>query len=105
MGRAWGRARRAAAASGGAIGVGLLVSACSTPPPAVVVDPGPPMPVVEYVTSQEILTPLPLRVRLPARYGAERVLVFVLTWGSRDWAVVELARDGQTWSGEVSCRA
>ena len=29
---------------------------------------------VEYVTQQEILTPLPLRVRLPASYGAEHVV-------------------------------
>jgi hypothetical protein len=67
-------------------------------------EPGPPAPVVEYVTEQEILTPLPLRVQLPARYGAERVLVFFHTWGSRDWATIELARAGQTWQGEVSCR-
>jgi len=63
------------------------------------------LPIVEYVTRQEILTPLPLRVRLPARYGAERVLVFVHMWGSRDWSTLELARAGQTWTGEVSCRA
>src|ERR1700733_12763717 len=67
-------------------------------------DPGPPAPVVEYVTQQEILTPLPLRVSLPAHYRAERVLVFFHTWGSRDWSTMELARAGQTWSGEVSCR-
>jgi hypothetical protein len=60
--------------------------------------------VVEHVNRQEILTPLPLRVRLPARYGAERVLVFFHTWGSRDWAMLELARAGQSWSGAVSCR-
>jgi hypothetical protein len=59
---------------------------------------------VEYVTEQEILTPLPVRVRLPARYGAERVLVFFQTWGSRHWDTLELARAGQTWAGEVSCR-
>jgi hypothetical protein len=59
---------------------------------------------VEYVTQQEILTPLPLRVRLPARYGADRVLVFFQTWGSRGWDTLELARAGQTWTGEVSCR-
>jgi hypothetical protein len=63
------------------------------------------LPVVEYVTRQEILTPLPLRVRLPARYGAERVLVFVRLWGTHNWAPLELMRSGQTWSGEVSCRA
>jgi hypothetical protein len=60
--------------------------------------------VIEHVAKQEILTPLPLRVSLPASYGAEHVLVLVLTWGSDDWQVVELDRRGQTWSGEVSCR-
>ncbi len=68
-------------------------------------DHGPPLPVVEYLTHQEILTPLPMRVRLPARYGAEHVLVFVHLWGTRDWHALELARAGQTWAGEVSCRA
>lgn len=62
------------------------------------------MPVVEYVTHQETLTPLPLRVRLPAKLGVERVVVFVRTWGTRHWSVLELGRAGQTWSGEVSCR-
>jgi hypothetical protein len=80
----------------------LALASCARPPAPV--DPGPPAPVVEYLTRQEILTPLPLRVRLPARYGAERVLVFFHTWGSRDWSMLELARDGQTWSGAVSCR-
>jgi hypothetical protein len=82
----------------------LLASACAAPA-ATVVDRGPALPVVEYVTRQEILTPLPLRVSLPARYGAERVIVFVHLWGLRDWSVLELGRAGQTWAGEVSCRA
>ena len=67
-------------------------------------DAGPATPTIEYVTEQEILTPLPLRVRLPASYGAEHVIVLYRTWGSRGWAQLELARDGQTWTGEVSCR-
>ncbi len=66
--------------------------------------PEPSEPVVEYVTTQEILAPLPLRVWLPARFRAERVLVFFKTWGSRRWDTLELARAGQTWAGEVSCR-
>jgi hypothetical protein len=78
-----------------------LAAACA--PPAVT-SPGPAAPVVEYVTHQEILTPLPLRVSLPSRLGANRVLVFVHTWGSRGWSVAELDREGQTWSGEISCR-
>lgn len=71
---------------------------------ATVSDPGPAAPVVEYVTQQEILTPLPLRVRLPASSNAEHVVVLYRTWGSRGWTRMELARAGQTWSGEVSCR-
>ncbi len=67
-------------------------------------DVGPATPMVEYLTEQEILTPLPLRVRLPASYGAEHVIVLYRTWGSRGWSQLELSRDGQTWTGEVSCR-
>jgi hypothetical protein len=66
--------------------------------------PEPAAPTVEVVRQQEVLTPLPLRVRLPSRYGANKVLVFFHTWGSRDWGMLELARAGQTWTGEVSCR-
>lgn len=68
-------------------------------------DSGPSAPTVEYVTEQEILTPLPLRVRLPAATNAEHVIVLYRTWGSRTWSQLELARAGQTWTGEVSCRA
>jgi len=87
----------------GVMAAGLLISACSTPPP-VSADQGPPYPIVEYVTHQEILTPLPLRVRLPARYGAESVIVLYQTWGSKDWAMMELERAGQSFTGAVSCR-
>ncbi len=85
----------------------LAVAACSCAPPAVAPGPllpEPASPMVEYVFRQEILSPLPVRVRLPARYGAERVIVFYRTWGSPDWAPLELARHGQTWTGAVSCR-
>lgn len=85
------------------VGIALLASSCASPS-VPTGDPGPQLPIVEYVRRQEILTPLPLRVRLPARYRAENVLVFVRTWGSKDWAVLELSRAGQTWTGEVSCR-
>lgn len=89
------------------VGVGLsfvsaaLTAACT---PASVAEPGPVTPEVSYLTKQEILTPLPLRVRLPATEGAEHVIVLFRTWGSRGWKNLELARRGQTWSGEVSCR-
>jgi len=68
------------------------------------VEPGPAVPVVEYVQKQEILTPLPVRVRLPASTGAEHVVMLYRTWGSRGWRQKELSRRGQTWSGEVTCR-
>lgn len=80
----------------------LGIAGCATT--RVNTDPGPPAPVVEYVQSQEILTPLPLRVRLPQAMNAEHVVVLYKTWGSRGWSAHELGRDGQTWSGEVSCR-
>src|ERR1700722_6404937 len=82
----------------------LSLSACDQPPltPA---DPGPPEPTVEYVAKQQILTDLPMRVRLPARLGADRVLVFVQPWGTHGWSTLELEREGQTWEGAVSCRA
>lgn len=82
----------------------LLALGCAPRPPEAPADPGPPRPEVEFVTHQEVLTPLPLRVRLPASYGAATVLVFFHTWGSPAWGTLELARHGQSWTGEVSCR-
>lgn len=82
----------------------LTAAAACAPLPSPVTDLGPAAPIIEHVAKQEVLTPLPLRVRLPASYAVEHVLVLVLTWGSDDWQVVELDRRGQTWSGEVSCR-
>ncbi|MEZ4439372.1 MAG: hypothetical protein R3B72_09805 [Polyangiaceae bacterium] len=81
-----------------------FVLGCAPLPPPQPLDPGPSHPIIEHVEEQEVLTPLPLRVRLPASYRAKYVLALVLTWGSRRWEPVELARDGQTWRGEVSCR-
>lgn len=80
-----------------AVALTLLTASCTATPDPVV-------PIVEHVQLQEILTPLPLRVRLPTRYGASHVLVFVLMWGTHEWKVMELERKGQAWSGEVSCR-
>jgi len=84
----------------------VALLACCAPPaaPAGPLEPEPADPTVEYVGLQEILAPLPLRVRLPSRYGAERVLVFYRTWGSAGWDAIELGRRGQTWSGAISCR-
>ena len=53
----------------------VLLASCRPAETAAVPMPEPSQPVVEYVTTQEILTPLPLRVWLPARYGAERVTI------------------------------
>jgi len=86
-----------------ALGLSLTLSTLSCAA-GTTMDAGPSAPTVEYVTEQEILTPLPLRVRLPASYGAEHVVVLYRTWGSRGWSQLELARSGQTWTGEVSCR-
>ncbi len=95
MKRTWGL--------GWAVAWAGLGAAC-TPEPVAPSDPGPRQPEVEVVTHQEILTPLPMRVSLPARYGAERVVALYHTWGSHDWGMTELERSGQTWAGEVSCR-
>jgi hypothetical protein len=87
-----------------ALAASVLACACERPP-ATPADVGPSQPLVEYVTRQQILTELPMRVRLPTRYGAEHVLVFVHLWGMPDWQAFELTRTGQTWEGAVSCRA
>lgn len=81
-----------------------LLAACGHTP--VSTDPGPNVPVIEHVRTQEVLTPLPLRVSLPRKMGAEHVVVLFKPWGVRGWKQVELPRraDSQTWSGEVSCR-
>jgi len=70
-------------------------SPVEAPPPDVVVD---------YVPEQEILVALPIRVRLPARYAASRVLVFYRTWGTGQFHSLNLARAGESWQGEISCR-
>lgn len=81
-----------------------LCAVASCAPTAGTFEPGPATPTVEYVTHQEILTPLPVRVRMPAASNAEHVVMLVRTWGSQGWHPMELSRAGQTWSGEVSCR-
>lgn len=64
----------------------------------------PPDVVVDYVPEQEILVALPIRVRLPARYAASRVLVFYRTWGTGEFHTLPLSRTGESWQGEISCR-
>ncbi|MEM1029658.1 MAG: hypothetical protein AAGN82_04870 [Myxococcota bacterium] len=79
-------------------------SACAPTAAEYVRDKDPTHPSIEYVAQQEVLTPLPMRVRLPSSYQAEHVVALVRTWGSGTWQPVELARQGHTWTGEVSCR-
>ena len=79
----------------------IVLAACGH---ATYTDPGPAVPVVEVVKSQEILSPLPLRVSLPRATGTEHVVVLFKPFGVRGWYQTELARSGQTWRGEVSCR-
>jgi hypothetical protein len=67
------------------------------------VDPGPPQPIVETVPYQEILTPVPVRARIPARLGVENVLMYYRTFGTREWSTLPLGRYGQTWQGVVDC--
>jgi hypothetical protein len=99
------RERRAGLPSFALGGLAALSLCACERPPATPADLGPAQPLVEYVTRQQILTELPMRVRLPPRYGAEHVLVFVHLWGMPDWQAFELTRRGQTWEGAVSCRA
>jgi len=66
-------------------------------------EPGPRHPVVETIREQEILTPVPVRVSLPASMGADTVAVRFRTRGAQDWTTRELFRIGQTWRGEVPC--
>jgi hypothetical protein len=80
----------------------ILIGGCRPPATAAEAD-DPASPTLEYTRRQEVLTPLPVRVRLPTSSGAERVFVFYRTWGSREWSPLELSRSGQTWAGEVSC--
>ena len=80
----------------------LFAAACAES--AGPLEPGPASPTVEYVRNQEILTPLPVRVRMPQASGAEHIVMLFRTWGSRGWRPMELSRTGQTWTGEVSCR-
>jgi hypothetical protein len=59
---------------------------------------------VEYVAEQHVLSPLPVRVRLPDRYRPVRVVAFYKMWGAEGWDRLELSREGEVWTGAVSCR-
>jgi hypothetical protein len=80
----------------------VSLSACASTQ-EVARDPGPAYPLVETVREQEILTPVPMRVSLPASLGADSVAVRFRTRGTRQWSARELYRVGQTWRGEVPC--
>ncbi len=55
------------------------------------------------VHEQEILTPIPVKLEVAAETKAAHVFAIYKTWGSEGWRDVELTREGQTWSGEISC--
>src|SRR5580693_3587036 len=54
----------------GCLVLAMVTCSCEGPVTARVFAPEPASPTVEYVWRQEILTPLPVRVRLPSHYGA-----------------------------------
>ena len=88
----------------GSIVVAALVAGCSSSlSKPDVADPGPPQPLVETVPYQEILTPVPVRVGLPAKIGIEQVVMLYRTFGTREWSTVPLQRNGQFWHGAVDC--
>jgi hypothetical protein len=66
-------------------------------------DPGPQHPAIETVAFQEILSPVPVRLRLPARLGVEQVVLYYRTFGERTWNALRLMRSGQTWYGSIGC--
>jgi hypothetical protein len=66
-------------------------------------DPGPRQPLVETVPYQEILTPVPVRVGLPAKVGINQVVMLYRTFGTREWSATPLQRSGQFWHGAVDC--
>jgi hypothetical protein len=54
------------------------------------------------VPEQTILTPIPIWVE--ARDNVTRVVVHYRVFGSQDWAAVDLAKDGNGYGGNISCR-
>lgn len=60
-------------------------------------------PVTERVAEQGILTPVPVRILLPAGMPAHRVLVHYKLFGLREWTTIELSRSEAGWSGLVPC--
>jgi hypothetical protein len=83
---------------------GSLLQACAPrEQQAVAVDPGPPQPTIETVPYQEILSPVPVRVRFPTRLGVDHVILYYRTFGERTWNALRLMRSGQTWYGAIGC--
>ena len=82
--------------------IALVLQGCApTSQQAVVTDPGPAQPALETVPYQEILAPVPIRVRFPVRYGVEDVILYYRTFGERTWNALRLLRSGQTWHGAI----
>jgi hypothetical protein len=87
--------------SGWALGALLLASGAHAQAPARVEIEH--QAVVERVAEQGILTPVPIRLRLPPGASAERVLVHFKAFGSREWATLELERAPSGWEGAIPC--
>src|SRR5262245_9952184 len=86
-----------------ALGIGVVGCSAPTSSPKVL-GPAPSQRMVETVAYQEILTPVPVRVGLPASIaGIDRLLMLYRTFGTREWTSIELARSGYYWQGAVDC--
>lgn len=85
----------------------LVLSLAACAPAAVApapVETGHPVqPVFENIEEQEILTAVPVRLRLPSWVRADRVLLHFRTFGTREWTTLELGGGGSTWAGTVPC--
>lgn len=80
-----------------------MVCGCAPLEAAPPIDPGPVSLVVQTVPYQEILTPVPVRMAVPARLDVDRVVLYYRGFGSPRWAASELSRDGANWEGMVDC--
>jgi hypothetical protein len=62
------------------------------------------IPVREHKAEQGILTPIPIRIELPASINAQRVLVSYRLFGLKEWTTLELNRQSaQLFVGAIPC--
>jgi hypothetical protein len=62
------------------------------------------MPPREHKAEQGILTPIPIRIELPAGIAAQRVLVSYRLYGLKEWTTLELNRErAQVFAGAIPC--